>query len=100
MNFEGYQLWCCRHVGNGVENIDLQASSITFPFSRRELLKFFRNAGVSVKDLIRQFPAAFIVPMNENINATVLVFIFLTPISDPWDTTRIYTLICKTVENR
>lgn len=83
MNFQRYQLWCCRHVGNGVENIDLQASSITLPFSRRELLKFFRNAGVSVKDLVRQFPVAFIVPMNENINATVLVFIFLTPIADP-----------------
>lgn len=69
----------CRQF---VENIDLQAISITLPFSRRELLvKFFRNAVVSVKDLVRQFPVAFIVPMNENINANVLVFICLTPIA-------------------
>ena len=28
-----------------------------------------------MKDLVRQCPVAFIVPMNENINANVLVFI-------------------------
>ena len=28
-----------------------------------------------MKDLVRQCPVAFIVPMNENINTNVLVFI-------------------------
>ena len=64
-----------------MENIDLQVSSITLPSSRREMLEFFWNAGVSVKDLVRQFAVAFMVPMNEYINANVLVFICLTPIA-------------------